>query len=193
MVGRTLSHYQILEKIGEGGMGVVYKARDTTLGRLVAIKVLAADSVGPDRRWRFLQEARAASALNHPHIITIHEIGQAEGLDFIVMEYVEGRALRSMIPAQGMPAKEATRIALQIAEALGAAHAAGIIHRDIKPANILVSPAGAVKVLDFGLAKVTVPASLDESAPTRTVQTDATKEGVILGTMTYMSPEQAEG
>jgi dienelactone hydrolase/predicted Ser/Thr protein kinase len=189
MTGQKLSHYEVLEKLGEGGMGVVYKARDTELGRLVAIKLLSGQAAAdPERRRRFLQEARAASALNHPNIITIHEIGHAAGIDFIVMEYVDGPSLKALLP---LPVKEAARTASQIASALGAAHSAGIIHRDVKPANILISSTGLVKVVDFGLAKLTVPPGPSSDATPTLSQ--GTREGVILGTVAYMSPEQAEG
>src|SRR5437867_3169979 len=140
MVGRTISHYQILEKIGEGGMGVVYKARDLELGRLVAIKVLRAEGL-PDEnsRKRFLQEARTTSALNHPNIITVHEIAHIDGVGCIVMEFVDGHALKQLIPPQGLPLSEAVGHAIHIASALRAAHDAVIIHRDVNPANVLVS------------------------------------------------------
>ena len=141
--------------IGAGGMGEVYRARDPRLNREVAIKVLPADRVGDeDRRRRFVQEAHAASALNHPHIITIHEIESADGNDFIVMEYVRGKSLDALIPRHGMRLGEVLRIAIPVADALAAAHARGIIHRDLKPANVMVGADGAVKVLDFGLAKL---------------------------------------
>jgi serine/threonine protein kinase len=193
MTGRRILHYDILEKLGEGGMGVVYKARDTHLDRFVAIKVLPADKVAdPERRHRFVQEARAASALNHPNIITVHDIAQADGLDFIVMEYVEGKTLDALIPRAGMRLGEFLKIGAQIARALSAAHGHGIVHRDLKPANVMVSPNGGVKVLDFGLAKLTeTEAEAGETgAPTAEARTGA---GVILGTAAYMSPEQAEG
>jgi len=198
MIGRKLSHYEVVEKLGEGGMGVVYKARDTELGRLVAIKLLSGQAAAdPERRRRFLQEARAASSLNHPNIITIYEIGHADGLDFIVMEYVDGPPLKALIPPQGMPVKEAVPLAVQIASALGKAHEAGIIHRDVKPANILLSSTHTVKVVDFGLAKLAVAAvgASDDKTPTLSMQSASqqTREGVILGTVAYMSPEQAEG
>ncbi|MBI1791106.1 MAG: protein kinase [Acidobacteria bacterium] len=195
MIGRVLSHYEVIEKLGEGGMGVVYKARDRELGRLVAIKVLAADALSDEgRRRRFLQEARTASALNHPNIVTIHDIGHTEGLDFIVMEYVEGRPLKSLTGAP-LPVKEAVGYARQMAAALAAAHAAGIIHRDVKPANVMVTAASAVKVLDFGLAKLTERASLSDNDPTMTGRPggEPTELGAVLGTASYMSPEQAEG
>jgi tRNA A-37 threonylcarbamoyl transferase component Bud32 len=197
MVGRELSHYEVLEKLGEGGMGVVYQARDKELGRLVAIKVLSGESVqNAERRRRFVQEARAASALNHPNIVTIYEIGHADALDFIVMEHVEGRSLQALIPPQGMPVQEAVPLASQIASALAAAHGAGIIHRDVKPANILVTHAGVAKVLDFGLAKLTEQAtSYDGKTFTRSIESPSlqTRAGMIVGTVAYMSPEQAEG
>jgi len=193
MVGRRLLHFDIIEKLGEGGMGVVYKARDTHLDRLVAIKVLPAEKVAdPERRHRFVQEAKAASALNHPNIITIYDITQADGLDFIVMEHVEGKTLDALIPRTGMRLGEVLKTSVQIARALAAAHGRGIIHRDLKPANVMVGPGGTVKVLDFGLAKLTeaIPQARNSEAPTADARTGA---GVILGTAAYMSPEQAEG
>ncbi|MBI1786791.1 MAG: protein kinase [Acidobacteria bacterium] len=195
MIGRVLLHYEVVGKLGEGGMGVVYKARDKELGRLVAIKVLSGDAgLDESRRKRFLQEARTASALNHPNIVTIYDIGHADGFDFIVMEFVEGEALKNRIGG-GLPAREAAGLGRQIAGALCAAHSTGIVHRDIKPANILVTPAGTVKVLDFGLAKLTGHASLSDTDPTLTGggTVDMTERGAVLGTAAYMSPEQAEG
>src|SRR5579864_9134283 len=197
MTGRTLSHYSIEEKLGQGGMGVVYKARDTRLDRFIALKVLPADKVADlERKRRFIQEAKAASALNHPNIITIHDIDQAEGVDFIAMEHVEGKTLDHLIPRNGMRLGEVLKYAIQIAGALARAHAAGIIHRDIKPANIMVTPDGHVKVLDFGLAKLTEVTEGNTQAPTapmKAIDADGTGEGTILGTVAYMSPEQAEG
>src|SRR5512137_2409932 len=138
MIGKTLGHYQIIEKLGEGGMGVVYKARDTHLDRFVAIKVLAAEKVAdPDRKRRFVQEARAASALNHPNIVTIHEIAREGGKDFIVMEYVEGKTLDQQIGRRGLRLHDVLKYAVQIADALVKAHSAGIVHRDLKPTNIM--------------------------------------------------------
>jgi serine/threonine protein kinase len=193
VIGRTISHYSILEKLGEGGMGVVYKARDTRLDRFVAIKVLPAESVAdPERKQRFVQEAKAASSLNHPNIITIYDIGQAEGVDFISMECVAGKTLDRLIPRRGMRLNEALKCAVQIADALARAHSAGIVHRDLKPGNIMVNEQGLVKVLDFGLAKLTEPTPADEDAATRTMR-PTTEEGKIVGTVAYMSPEQAEG
>jgi eukaryotic-like serine/threonine-protein kinase len=199
MDGGKLGHFSLLEKIGEGGMGRVYKARDTRLGRLVAIKLLA-ESRFPDagRRARFVQEAKAASALNHPNIITIYEIGEQDGQTFIVMELVDGKPMNELIPRKGMRLTEALRIAAQVADALTSAHAAGIVHRDLKPANIMVDARGRAKVLDFGLAKLSAPAALvaveaDEGTRNLAVDQPLTQEGVIVGSVPYMSPEQAEG
>src|SRR5260221_181915 len=151
--GVRLGSYEVLAPPGGGGMGEVYRAPDTRLGREVAIKVLPAERMADEnRRRRFAQEARAASALSHPNIVTIHEIESADGNDFIVMEYVPGKTLDTLIPRQGMRLDEVLRIAIPIADAVARAHAAGIVHRDLKPANVIVGPDGAVKVLDFGLA-----------------------------------------
>jgi len=193
LVGKTIGHYLIEEKLGEGGMGVVYRARDTRLDRPVAVKVLPHDKVAdPERKRRFIQEAKAASALNHPNIITIYDIEQAEGVDFIAMEYVDGRTLDDMIGRKGLRLGEALKYAIQVGDALTAAHAAGIIHRDLKPGNVMVTAKGHVKVLDFGLAKLmeTLPAGATD--PTLTLK-PVTEEGKIVGTIAYMSPEQAEG
>ncbi len=192
-----IGHYQILSRLGEGGMGVVYKARDKNLGRSVAIKVLSAGLVADaEHRKRLVLEARMASALNHPNIVTVHEISSQDGTDFIVMEYLAGKTLDQLIQRHGLPLKEALAYAIQIADGLAAAHAAGIIHRDLKPGNVMVSSSGLVKVLDFGLAKLTLKtASLNSELPT--VQGSGsgpkTEEGMMLGTVSYMSPEQAEG
>jgi predicted Ser/Thr protein kinase/membrane protein implicated in regulation of membrane protease activity len=189
--GATLAHYTVIGTLGQGGMGVVYKAKDHRLNRLVALKVLPADRVlDPERKKRFIHEARAASALNHPNIVIIYEIDSAEGTDFIAMELVEGRTLDQQIAAQALSAAETIGYALQIAAALVAAHAKGIVHRDLKPANIMVTPAGVVKILDFGLAKLTETTPPAASVATQTIHTEA---GVIMGTAAYMSPEQAEG
>src|SRR5262249_47495969 len=167
MIGQTLSHYQILEKLGEGGMGVVYKARDNHLDRLVAIKLLPAVRIAdPDRKRRFVQEAKAASALNHPNIITIYDVGEAGGEDFIAMEYVAGKPLDDLVPRSGLQLTTALKYAGQMADALAAAHAAGLVHRDLKPSNVMVTERGLVKVLDFGLAKLikqTASGDLDEA------------------------------
>src|SRR5215510_14858851 len=192
-IGKTLGHYQILSRIGEGGMGIVYKARDAHLDRFVAIKVLPSELVAdPDRKRRFVQEAKAASALNHPNIITIHDIANDNGTDFIVMEYVQGKMLGQLIPRRGMKLNDALKVAIQIADALAKAHAAGIVHRDLKPGNTMVTEEGLVKVLDFGLAKLTEAPQAGDAEKTDT-QYPQTEEGVILGTACYMSPEQAAG
>lgn len=189
-----LLHYRLVSKIDSGGMGEVYKAEDTKLGRSVALKLLlASDNLKSTARRRFLQEAQSASALNHPNIVTIHAIEEADGLDFIVMELVEGTTLKNLIYGQGaLPFMRLLDIGIQIADALEAAHSINIIHRDIKSANILVSPRGHVKVLDFGLAKAvhTIANGVDHDAPTLTNLTD---EGTVLGTAAYMSPEQTRG
>jgi Tol biopolymer transport system component/predicted Ser/Thr protein kinase len=195
MTGTMVGHYEILEQLGEGGMGVVYKARDVLLNRTAALKFLPADGAeADDKRRRFVQEAQAASALNHPNIVTIYEVGQADGRDFIAMELVQGRPLDEVIGRKALPQGRSIAYGVQIADALAAAHSAGIVHRDLKPGNVMVADSGLVKVLDFGLAKLVTRAS-DASDATRTVLGDSPKtaEGLILGTVSYMSPEQAEG
>jgi Tol biopolymer transport system component/predicted Ser/Thr protein kinase len=198
MIPRTLGHYEILERIGDGGMGVVYRAVDTRLGRPVALKLLRQDRViTPESRKRFAHEARAASALNHPHIVTIYDVGREGDVDFIAMEYLAGDSLADVIRRGRLKPADGLEYAVQIADALSAAHAAGVVHRDLKPANVMVTAKGSVKVLDFGLAKLT-EADARESEATQTT-TDApaasvaTAEGRIVGTAAYMSPEQAEG
>jgi eukaryotic-like serine/threonine-protein kinase len=197
MIGETLLHYRIVEKIGEGGMGAVYKAVDTHLDRPVAIKVLPPDKIAdPERRQRFVQEAKAASALRHPNIVVVHDIASDHGRDFMVMEFVEGRSLDLVIGRRGLKLGEALGLAVQIADGLAKAHAAGIVHRDLKPANIMVTDEGLVKILDFGLAKLAEPAPDAASGPTMTEEAAGkprTEEGFIVGTAAYMSPEQAEG
>jgi serine/threonine protein kinase len=200
MTGRTLLHYRIVEKLGEGGMGVVYKALDTHLDRLVAIKVLPPEKVADvERKRRFVQEAKSASALNHPNIITIHDIASEDGVDFIAMEYVPGKALNRLISRKGLPLSNVLKYAIQISDALAAAHAAGIIHRDLKPANVMIRDgagrSGMVKVLDFGLAKLTDKVESSDREVMETMRQDApdTAGGIVLGTVSYMSPEQAEG
>jgi serine/threonine protein kinase/tetratricopeptide (TPR) repeat protein len=191
MIGLMLGSYRILEKLGEGGMGEVYKAQDSRLDRSVAIKVLPAQvSADPGRRARFEQEARAASALNHPHIVTIYDILDTSFGQAIVMEFVQGRTLAQLIKAGPLPVSEAVRHAVQIADALSAAHAKAIVHRDLKPANLMLSESGLVKVLDFGVAKLTEAESEGELARTAASQTTV---GLVVGTLAYMSPEQAEG
>ncbi len=200
MIGQALAHYRIESELGAGGMGVVYRAHDTHLGRSVAIKILPPERVvDAERKRRFTREAKAASALTHPNIITIHDIdttvpsGSADAtpVDFIVMEYIDGRSLDQLISSGPLKSDEVLACAVQIAAALTAAHEAGIVHRDIKPANIMLTAAGQVKVLDFGLAKLLEPTISDPNAPTLT--RTRTEEGRILGTVAYMSPEQAEG
>jgi serine/threonine protein kinase/tetratricopeptide (TPR) repeat protein len=181
MIGKTISHYTILEELGRGGMGVVYLAEDTKLRRSVALKFLTPQALGTeDEKTRFIHEAQAAAALNHPNICTVYEIDEAEGRSFIAMEYVEGRSLKDIIASGPMKLEEAQGIAMQIAGALHAAHQKQIVHRDIKPANIMITDEGRVKIMDFGLAK----------SPGRT---QLTREGTTLGTVAYMSPEQSRG
>jgi Tol biopolymer transport system component/tRNA A-37 threonylcarbamoyl transferase component Bud32 len=193
VVGRTIAHYTVLEKLGEGGMGVVYKARDTRLGRLVAIKTLPPNRVLDDaRKQRFIQEAKAASALNHPNIVHIYDIDETDGIDFISMEFVVGKTLDRLIPRRGMPLGEALKYGVQITDALAAAHKAGIVHRDLKPGNVMIGEQQTCKVLDFGLAKLTEAAPVEDDS-TRTLGSPVTEEGTIVGTVAYMSPEQSEG
>ena len=192
LTGQTISHYEVLEQLGAGGMGVVYKARDTVLKRSVALKVLPpAYRQDPDRRRRFVREAQAASALNHPNIAGVYDIFEHGGVDFIVMEYVDGKPLGEIIPKHGMPLSRVLPLAIQITDALAQAHDAELVHRDLKPANIMVRDDGTVKVLDFGLAKLVGGQSGADSA--HQSRETSTEEGLILGTVSYMSPEQAQG
>src|SRR5215831_20652703 len=177
-------------------MGVVYKARDNHLDRFVAIEVVPTEKVADaDSRRRFVQEAKAASALNHPNIVTIYDIDQADGVYFIAMEFVAGKPLDRLIPREGLGLNTMLKYALQVADALAAAHAAGIVHRDLKPSNLMVTDRDSLKVLDFGLAKLIEKPAPEESegGETLLITSGATEEGAILGTVSYMSPEQAEG
>jgi len=190
MIGGTISHYRIVGKLGKGGMGVVYKAKDTRLDREVALKFLS-DGMAQDQQAleRFRREAKAASALNHPNICTVYDIGEESGKAFIVMEYLDGAALKDLIGGHPMELDRLLEISCEIADALGAAHVKIIIHRDIKPANIFMSEHGHAKVLDFGLAKIAVPGTKESEFKTLT----GTQTGIVMGTLPYMSPEQLHG
>src|SRR5579871_1276561 len=194
LVGQTLGHYRIESIIGEGGMGVVYLALDLRLDRQVAVKVLRREALGdPDRKQRFVREAKAASALNHPNIIIVHEISEQDGTQYIVMEYVPGQTLHNRIDRKALSTRDTLDFALQISDALARAHSAGIVHRDIKPENIIVGNDGRIKVLDFGLAKVVAHEEIAPRGPSGDWNGEGTMAGSVLGTAEYMSPEQAMG
>ncbi|MCE7960468.1 MAG: serine/threonine protein kinase, partial [Acidobacteria bacterium ACB2] len=189
LIGRSVSHYRVEAVLGRGGMGTVYLATDTRLARTVALKLLPSDAASPARRQRFLREAQAASALDHPGIVTVHDVGNDLGSDFIVMEHVKGRTLREVIQSGPVAVADALSWVRQAAAALAAAHRAGIVHRDLKPQNLMLTADGRLKVLDFGLASV----EYAEAGSAETTAERLTSSGAVLGTPGYMSPEQAEG
>jgi eukaryotic-like serine/threonine-protein kinase len=191
--GTRLGPYEILAPIGAGGMGEVYRGRDTRLGRTVAIKILPAQLADSERRERFVREARAVSAVSHPHICALYDVGQQDGTNYLVMEYLEGETLAARIAKGPLSRESLIQCALQISQALAHAHREGVLHRDLKPANIMITREG-VKLLDFGLAKLSQPAQLsDPHSELPTLSHELTQKGVILGTLPYMAPEQLEG
>ena len=195
--GQMLSHYRLIEKIGEGGMGVVWKAHDEKLRRDVAVKVLPPELVqDPERRRRLLHEARAEAAVDHPNIASVFEVDEADGVVFVAMEFVRGKSLRALLGERALPIPEALRLATDVAGGLAAAHAARVIHRDLKPENVMVRSDGHVKILDFGLAKMLQEQedlSRSKLSKAETLTDELTRQGRVLGTPAYMSPEQARG
>ena len=193
MIGRRIAHFEIVERLGEGGMGAVYRARDQHLDRDVALKVLLPEAVGnADRRRRFVLEAKAASGLNHPNIVHIYDIDEVDGELFIAMEYVAGKTLEQAIDRKGLPLRDVLRYAVAIADALAKAHAAGIVHRDLKPSNVMITTDRTAKVLDFGLAKLMERGASQTANPSESAETVAmqeigqTREGTVVGTAAYM-------
>src|ERR1700720_1802908 len=191
LVGRVLAHYKITAAIGAGGMGEVYRAADTKLGRDVALKVLPAEMArDPERLARFQREARAVAALNHPNVVTLYSVEESDSVHFLTMELIEGQPLDRLIPADGLAVERIVEIAGALAEALAAAHEKGIVHRDLKPANVMVTTEGRVKVLDFGLAK---DVGASDPADATLTSDHRTQAGMVMGTPAYMSPEQVSG
>jgi serine/threonine protein kinase len=193
MLGRTLSHYKVLDEINRGGMGIVYRALDVKLNREVALKVLPPDLVkGPERKRRFVQEAQAAASLKHPNIAVIHEVDEVEGETFIAMELIEGEKQSDVLRRGPLPVSRALEIAIEVTEGLENAHEKGIVHRDLKPGNIMLTVDGHVKIIDFGLAKLLLPLA-GEGSDVETLLRRGTDSGTVMGTLAYMSPEQATG